>query len=379
MTLPRFSIVIPTKGRPETFEHALATALGQTEPAIQVVVQNNGADPATRAIVDRAADPRIVYDETADSLSMTENWARALGHAVGSYVTVLGDDDGLLPDACAYAGRLVDQAPDLKLVAWKPADYGWDSDRSHLRNRLVVRHIDDSEQADLIDSAGLVERLYAMTLSFLDLPMIYSAFVHQSVLQLARIRFGRYLASTLPDIHSGVVNLLLVGRYVRLNRPLSIRGTSGKSVGAAFSRRAEGADRRAAFEAENAGIGWHPDLFPSANLAMVVANALMGTAQALRRPDLRVDMAALVRLMAETVGHDPEGYDATLADVGRLAALHGVPLPEPPPRPPPRGPAPPGRWPDAGTTVLVVDAQAEGLGTVADAARRLRDLLPAWQ
>src|SRR5579859_4533118 len=97
-----FSIIIPTKHRPDTFAHALATALSQDDPGVEIVVQNNGADPATRALVEAAGDPRIRYEESAAVLPMSANWERALRRSTGAWITVIGDDDGILPDSCAF-------------------------------------------------------------------------------------------------------------------------------------------------------------------------------------------------------------------------------------------------------------------------------------
>jgi glycosyltransferase involved in cell wall biosynthesis len=49
--MTRFSIVIPTPRRPDAPRHAIATAMAQTYEDFEVVVQNNGRDPATEAIV----------------------------------------------------------------------------------------------------------------------------------------------------------------------------------------------------------------------------------------------------------------------------------------------------------------------------------------
>ena len=49
--MPRFSIVIPTRQRADTLKFAIETALAQTHPDFEVVVQNNGNDQATNDVV----------------------------------------------------------------------------------------------------------------------------------------------------------------------------------------------------------------------------------------------------------------------------------------------------------------------------------------
>src|SRR3954471_23520401 len=45
-----FSLVVPTLRRAGTLEHTLTTL--QTQPAAEIVVQNNGNDPSTRSLVE---------------------------------------------------------------------------------------------------------------------------------------------------------------------------------------------------------------------------------------------------------------------------------------------------------------------------------------
>jgi len=60
--MPRFSIVIPTRQRADTLKFAIETALAQTHPDFEVVVQNNGNDPATNDVVASFASSRIVLN-----------------------------------------------------------------------------------------------------------------------------------------------------------------------------------------------------------------------------------------------------------------------------------------------------------------------------
>ena len=60
--MPRFSIVISTRQRADTLRFAIETALAQTHPDFEVVVQNNGNDQATNDVVASFASSRIVLN-----------------------------------------------------------------------------------------------------------------------------------------------------------------------------------------------------------------------------------------------------------------------------------------------------------------------------
>ncbi|MEY2505359.1 MAG: hypothetical protein QOG27_1639, partial [Verrucomicrobiota bacterium] len=55
---------------------------------------------------------------------MTENWERALQAATGEYLFFLGDDDGLLPEACTIARRILEKQP-AEILSWRSAQYFW--------------------------------------------------------------------------------------------------------------------------------------------------------------------------------------------------------------------------------------------------------------
>src|ERR1043166_8123364 len=119
-----FSIVIPTQARPDTLRHALRTVLAQSDGDFEVIVHESGDDPATAATVAEFDDPRIRFFKTGEPVRMTENWERALAHVRGDYVLFIGDDDGLLPDACAVAREILNVKPGL-VLSWLPASYYW--------------------------------------------------------------------------------------------------------------------------------------------------------------------------------------------------------------------------------------------------------------
>src|SRR5213078_1360054 len=99
MIPPRFSVVIPTRERAQTLRYSLQTCLDQDFTDYEVVVCDNYSSPATREVVDSFTSPRVKYVRAPQPLAMSHNWELALAHASGEYVTVLGDDDGLLSHA----------------------------------------------------------------------------------------------------------------------------------------------------------------------------------------------------------------------------------------------------------------------------------------
>ena len=121
-----FSIVIPTRNRPEYLPVAVRSALQQTDADnIEVIVFDNASSTHASEVLltlDGSKNLRIVRVE--EPLPMRDSWETALGLAEGEFVTILGDDDALLPNA-VKVGRELAHIYDVDIIRWDRAHYTW--------------------------------------------------------------------------------------------------------------------------------------------------------------------------------------------------------------------------------------------------------------
>ncbi len=98
---PRASICIPTHSarRLPYLREAVASALAQTCGDIEVIVSDDGKDPAIREFGEERmrADARVRYRRNAERLGLGGNWNAVTAEARGEYLVIIGDDDRLLP------------------------------------------------------------------------------------------------------------------------------------------------------------------------------------------------------------------------------------------------------------------------------------------
>jgi glycosyltransferase involved in cell wall biosynthesis len=238
----RFSVVIPTRERAATLRHALATCLDQDFDDYEVIVSDNASSPATKAVVDEAASPRVRYVRTPEPLAMSSNWDLAVSHARGEYVVLIGDDDGLLPHALKALDSLCrEHTP--RAVRWEPAYYTWPSFAlAGQENYLRVptgRGLRDVSAQDAIRGVIAFRDLYTA------LPMLYNAAVHRGVLDELRATTGRVFPHPVPDVYSGFAVAAVAGRFLSTDVPMSVAGQSGASNGVAvlFNRGRSAIDR----------------------------------------------------------------------------------------------------------------------------------------
>jgi hypothetical protein len=317
MSAVRFSVVIPTRERAETLRFALRTCLDQQFKDYEVIVSDNCSSPATKAVVDEAASPKVRYVRTPEPVAMSANWEFAVSHARGEYVTVLGDDDGLLPHALSQLEGLV-QRHSPKAVRWGLVLYTWPTFmlRGHenyirlpLGNTVVER-----------DGMETIQSVAESLESYEDLPMIYNSAIRRDVLDELRTRTGRVFPHPVPDLYSGFSVAGIVGRFLSTTLPLAVRGLSGSSNGIAalFAPGRTSIERE--FHALNAkdGLRSDPRVPALPALPAYTADTLL-SARRLLFPDhdIQLDRRKLVRACLNCVRVIEADWPATLETVRR--------------------------------------------------------------
>lgn len=369
---PNFSLVIPTLRRADTLRHALTTLICQDYDDFEIVVQNNGRDRQVEEVVKEFGDPKIRHFSTDSVLTITENWETALANARGEFVTVVGDDDGLFPDACKLAARVIDQTP-LEIVSWSPFCYYWPRYLNpDLAKRLVAR-VNDDFYVETTCADHQIRQFYRFAIDYSRLPMIYNSFVRRSVLDRAIQANGRYLFGLSPDVMSGIVNACHVERYGRLSQPLSMTGLSHHSTGHnlfASSERLGSSDR---YRRDFTPSASEPRLVETDHLQEFIArDMLLAHDRMLANRGVRIHFPGLIESLAASINDRPGFYESTLNAIHALADIHQVDL-STIAIPPKVDKVPPwecGVYADGPRSrVFVVDGAEAGLNDVAGAIR----------
>lgn len=225
---PKLTVIIPTCNRPDTLRSCLETVVAQRSPAIQILVSDNFSDAETGAVIQSFTDSRIQALRTDRKLGMSEHWDFALGHACGEWVTIIGDDDGLLPDG---TDRFFDLAAchQVDAITSLRCNYTWPGASHDGMGRLQVVN---AQKFEIRNSADWLSRVVKTGGSYMDLPWIYTGgFVKRSVMDHIRNKMGRCFSSIIPDVYSGVAVASVVPVYGYSHFPFAVNGTSAHSNG----------------------------------------------------------------------------------------------------------------------------------------------------
>ena len=106
-TSVKFTIIIPTRERADVLVHSLHTVVAQDYEDLTIIVSDNFSQDNTKQVVDSFHDPRIKYINTGRRVSMSHNWEFALSHVKDGWVSIIGDDDGLMPGALTTVADII--------------------------------------------------------------------------------------------------------------------------------------------------------------------------------------------------------------------------------------------------------------------------------
>lgn len=229
--MTKISVVIPTRERADVLAFALRTVTAQAYDDLEIVVSDNFSGDDTREVVTAVNDKRVKYVNTGRRVSMSENWELALSHVTGDWVTIMGDDDGLLPGALTRVSELI-RVTRARAIRSRTCFFSWPA-LTQTPSGVLIVPLQTGHRVR--DSQVWLSRLLEGRATYFDLPMLYNGgFVRTDVLAELRHRTGNVLLSCTPDVYTAIAIASVTPSYVFSNEPFSISGTSAHSTGKSF-------------------------------------------------------------------------------------------------------------------------------------------------
>lgn len=232
MSKPRFSVVLPTKGRSFLVGHAVRSVLAQTCTDLELVVVDNDDGDATRQVVQGFSDPRLRYVRTG-GLNMQDNWERGAAEANGEYLLILEDKQML---KCTALAQLL-----AHIERFQPEVLRWTSDSFDdelLPPRIRRGKGDDSVAMISSDTllVGFVGDLRQGYKNTLPLPQL--ACLRRSVLDRIKAGpMGRLFHPVSPDVVLGLLLLNETDQVCVIQSSLVLYVSSKHSNGRSVSHK----------------------------------------------------------------------------------------------------------------------------------------------
>lgn len=225
------SIIIPTKNRADYCLSALKSMRDITSEDVEILVVDNSAEDMSSSVVS-LGNPRIRYVHSPAAASVNENFNQAIAMAKGRYVTLLGDDDGVHPGIVEIARKTEELDIDV-LTTTRPAQYYWPDVKFRLFGHAFSGKLELRPFSGCLKSidpkAALSECLKSGARIVGELPKAYYGIVRKSCLDELKHRTGA-ICRLSPDMSMSVGLVFTIRNMVRLDFPVFLPGTSGRST-----------------------------------------------------------------------------------------------------------------------------------------------------
>ena len=229
----KYSILIPTWNKLEYLKYTIDSLLDQNYENFELIISDDYSTDGTSDYLLRLKDKRVKLIKPPFKLTQAKNYEFILGHATGEWISIIGDDDGVLPNFF----RILDQTiaklnPEIEAISSKPAFYYWESVNDLYGDR-VVDYQNFFKKNEIINSK---KSLFYALLGWkdrTDLPMIYtSGLVKKTLVDRIKNKSNNFFfQSIVPDYYSMVAILFETNKFLRLNQPIFWVGASSKSTG----------------------------------------------------------------------------------------------------------------------------------------------------
>jgi len=227
---PLVSVIIPVKKKVEVFQSTLNTVLSQDYQSLQVVVSSNGNSDKVFNLVASLNDPRIKHVKPPPNQSFSDDWNFALDEADGEYVTVLGDDDGMIPGAISYAMEAL-LKNNLPALTWLKINYSWPDHVFEINQNTIEGT--SAPYLNVFKAKKALELLANFKIGYNRLPCIYNSIIRKELTDAVKQRSynNKFFGGIIPDVYSAVALATVIEEYLYASFPLTVNGASNKSSG----------------------------------------------------------------------------------------------------------------------------------------------------
>ncbi|GEO83496.1 MULTISPECIES: glycosyltransferase family 2 protein [Alphaproteobacteria] len=228
----RLSICVPSRNRQYYFQKTIESLTDTLRDDVEFVFVDNSDDPSVMNEYMRAYkdDPRVTYVPSADrTLSMKDNWERALEAATGDWVTFIGDDDYVEPEVMTVIKEIVKIHPEMDAVSWGVLGYNWPTKdtKPHsimipfnafivkLPRDLLVKKMFGWHEPGVVPTSGF---------------SIYHSAISRTLLEkIKKIGGGKYFEHPVIDYDMGMKVIVYGRTFSFCQRPFSVTGSCPQS------------------------------------------------------------------------------------------------------------------------------------------------------
>lgn len=227
MNQPFFSIVIPTKNRPELLRDAISSVLLQNFDDYELIISDNFNDKRTVKVINEfRSNYHVNYIRTEKELNVPDHWEFATKKTKGTYTLILTDRSFLRQGALRdIHNTILESKKDVAICFW---NYGYYDEK----NKVLLG---EKEQTGVkfLKSEDLA-RDFSRTLNARFLPRPHVGCYKFDIIQKIRQNVGRLYLPFGPDYTSSFLVLAYSDIVMYIPRPLFFHQGATISAGTSF-------------------------------------------------------------------------------------------------------------------------------------------------
>ena len=187
----KYSIIIPTRNKSYYLPYAIQSVLNSDRKDIELIVSNNFSTDETQQILSRFNDQRLKIITPGVALPMAGHYEFAISKAKGEWITILGDDDAVMPYIFDSLDKYIKQYPGNDIISSSRAYYTWEGCEERYGNGVLFYEARFKSQLRSTRK-DLISVLKGLRSCF-DMPQIYTTcIVKRSLYEEIKTKSGGF-------------------------------------------------------------------------------------------------------------------------------------------------------------------------------------------
>lgn len=252
--IPQFSICVPSRNRQPYFQETIKALTASPRDDVEFVFVDNSDDPSIMDafIQPYLADIRVKYVPSGEKVRpMVDNWEEAARATTGRWITFIGDDDYMDPDAAGLFRRIEAIEPNVDAIDWAKMTYYWPDENRPPAGQAVPL----TAEIHRVPKSLLVDRAFkwvsAKRVLLSGFSIYHSAVSRRLFDRIRRTYSGRFFEHPIVDYDNLMKNIMHGETFIHVTRPLSVLGACPLSSTAAIGNRDRSDKIQKAFHQEH--------------------------------------------------------------------------------------------------------------------------------
>lgn len=231
---PFVSFLLPVFNGEKYLDTVMTSIIRQIDQDFELIVSIDASVDSSEAIAKKYQEKsdKIGIFTHPNRLGMRNNYDFLISKATGSWITILGQDDALMPFAVSELRRATEEVPNMMALVSRRAYGFWPETKGKFGRFQFIYPIGDGVISKLDSEKFLINCLKGFN-EYLEGPQIYTGcFISRQLLnKISTKQNSETYPYPIPDVSSAASILLNTQHYHFLDMPLFIVGTSKSSTG----------------------------------------------------------------------------------------------------------------------------------------------------